>query len=231
MFIGHYGVGFALKKADKNISLGLLLFASQFVDIVWGLLLLSGIERVNIVPGITAANPLDFVYYPYTHSLAATVFWTASIYLVFRILPVKWGSSENRAAFVMAAAVVSHFFLDLLVHIPDLPLLGDDSYKLGFGLWNHPMLAYVVEGCIFLAGVWMYLKCTTGKTFAGKYGIIIFAGFLLVLNLLNLFAPPPPSPTVLAAFGLGYHVLFSGVAYWIDNKRIHKPQRRKDAKV
>ncbi len=219
MFIGHYGVGLALKRADKNISLGLLFLAVQFVDIIWSIFVILGIEKVNIVPGITAANPLEFVYYPFTHSLVASFLWAGAIYVIFRLTPAKSGSKKSRVALIMGSAVLSHFFLDVIVHRPDLPLFGSDSYKIGLGLWNYVFASYIVEGLIFLGGLWIYLKSTTGATFVGKYGMIIFAVFLLMVNMLNLFGSPPPNPQVLAVFGLMYYLLFAGIAFWLDRKR------------
>lgn len=219
MFIGHYGVGLALKKADKTIPLELLFLATQFVDILWAFFILLGIEKAEIVPGITAANPLDLVYYPYTHSLVASFLWAGVVYVAFRIVPVKSGSKKNQVALILGVAVLSHFFLDLLVHRPDLPLWSNDSYKIGLGLWNYVVLSQVVEALIFLGGLWIYLKSTRGTTFVGKYGMIIFAVVLLGLNTANLFAPPPPGPKSLAAFCLGYYFLFAGIAYVLDRKR------------
>ncbi len=219
MFIGHYGVGLALKKADRNISLGVLFLAVQFVDILWTIFVLLGIEQVKIIPGITAANPLDFVYYPYSHSLAASFLWAGVIYLLFRLLPAKSGSQKTKVAVIMAFAVSSHFLLDLLTHRPDLPLWFGNSIKVGLGLWNHTFLSYLLEGLIFLGGLWIYLKSTRGTSFSGKYGMTIFAAFLLILNLINLFGPPPPNTTILALFGLFYYLLFAGIAFWLDRQR------------
>ena len=227
MVIGHYGVSLALKTADKNISLGLLFLAAQFVDILWALFVLLGIEKIKIIPGITAANPFDFVSYPFTHSLVASFLWAGMVYVVFRLIPAKAGSQQGRVALVMGVAVLSHFFLDLIVHRPDLPLVGDDSYKMGFGLWNYVLASYIFEGLILLGGLWIYLRSTKGTTFCGKYGMSIFAVCLLVLNLsayhedvLDFFIPLPLTPEVLVGFVLGYYLLFAGIAFWLDQKRI-----------
>ena len=226
MGIGHYGVSFALKAADKNISLGLLFLAAQFVDILWLIFVLLGIERVNIVPGVTAANPFDFVFYPFTHSLVASFLWAGAVYVIFRFIPVQPASRQSRVALVMGAAVLSHFFLDLIVHRPDLPLASGDSYKIGFGLWNYVLAAYVLEGLLLLVGLWIYLQSTKGATLLGKYGMSIFAVCLLVANLsvyhedvLNFFMPLPLTPEIFASSALGYHFLFVGIAFWLDQKR------------
>jgi hypothetical protein len=141
-----------------------------------------GIEQVKIVPGITASNPLDLIYYPYSHSLVvASLLWAGAVYLVFCFVPINPEARKSRVALILGIVVFSHFVLDLLTHRPDLPLLGDHSPKIGLGLWNYVILSYIVEGLIFLGGLWLYLQSTTGTTFTGKYGMIIFAIFLLGL--------------------------------------------------
>lgn len=220
MFIGHYGVTLGLKRVDKTVSLGLLFLAVQFVDILWTVFVLLGIEKVAIAPGITAANPLDFVYYPFTHSLPASVAWAGLAYLALRIFPARTGSQKGRIALVIGVAVLSHFFLDLIVHRPDLPLgFSRNSVKVGLGLWNYTAAAYLVEAAIFLAGLWLYLKSTSGSTFAGKYGMVIFAALLLLFNLVNLFGPPPPNVTMIALSGFALYLILAAVAFWLDKKR------------
>jgi len=220
MFIGHYGVALVAKKVDKNISLGLLFFATQFVDILFFVLILMGIERMSIVPGITAANPLDFTYYPYSHSITASLLWAGLFFVVFKITSSISGSRNNRIALVVAAIVLSHFFLDVIVHRPDLPLFGDDSYKLGLGLWNYVISSSLAEILILAVGLWLYLKSTKGITFGGKYGMIIFAVFLVMMQMASLFMPPPPDIRGFAIFGLVYQLMMVGVVSWLDRKRI-----------
>ena len=220
MFIGHYGVALGLKKVEKTVSLGLLFLAVQLVDILWTVLVLLGIEKVAIVPGVTAANPLNFVYYPFTHSLLMSVVWAGVVYLLFRYLPFKAGWQKGRVALIMGIAVLSHFFLDVLMHRPDLPLaFGSDSSKLGLGLWNYPAVSYLFEAVVFLVGVWIYLKSTSPVGVIGKYGMVVFAFLLLVFNMLNLFGPPPPNVQMVAASGLVFYLLLAGAAFWLDKKR------------
>ena len=59
MFLGHYGLALAAKRAAPRTSLGTLTFAAQFADELWPILLLMGLEHVRIVPGLMAANSLD----------------------------------------------------------------------------------------------------------------------------------------------------------------------------
>ena len=65
MFIGHYGIGLALKKVEPRLSLGLLIFGAIMLDILFGLFLLSGIEHAKIVPGATVVSPFEFYDYPH----------------------------------------------------------------------------------------------------------------------------------------------------------------------
>src|SRR5688500_9190459 len=141
MFVGHYGVSFAAKKADDSIPLWLLFIAVQWLDVVWAPLILLGIEKVRIVPGFTATNPLDLYYMPYTHSLVAALLWSATAFVVYRF---GWRHADRRGALVVAGAVFSHWVLDFIVHRPDLPLY-DNSAKVGLGLWNVPPVAFGLE--------------------------------------------------------------------------------------
>src|SRR5687768_12407655 len=125
MFVGHYGVSFAIKSLDKRIPLWLLFVAVQLVDVLWAIFVLTGIEKVRITPGITATNPLDLYYMPYTHSLVAGLFWSGVGFIGYKV--ARKGASY--AALFVALAVFSHWVLDLIVHRADLPLY-DDAYKL-----------------------------------------------------------------------------------------------------
>lgn len=220
MFIGHYGLALAAKRVEKNISMGLYFLAVQFVDIVWCVLVLLGIEKVNIAPGITAANPLEFVSYPFTHSLLGSIIWAGAIYILCRTIPMKGNLNRKKVSLFFGGLVLSHFMLDVVVHDPDLSLYGSDSPRVGLGLWNHVAVSYILESLIFLGGLYIYLKVTRGTTFAGKFGMIIFAAFLLSANAINLMGPPPPNVEMLAVSGLSMFLLFAGIAFWLDRKRI-----------
>ena len=116
MFIGHYGVALAAKKFEPKLSLGWTFAAAQVVDILWTIFVLTGLEQVEIHPGHTAASPLNFVSYPYSHSLLMAVVWSAAVYGIARL---AWSA---RAALILGAVALSHWFLDVPVHLPDLPL-------------------------------------------------------------------------------------------------------------
>ncbi|HEX3534507.1 MAG TPA: hypothetical protein VHT23_09825 [Gemmatimonadaceae bacterium] len=213
MFIGHYGVAFAAKRATPGASLGALTFAAQFLDELWPILLLLGVEHVRIVPGLMAANPLDFTYYPFSHSLVMAIVWGG---LVGGICYLR--GHRGRAAFVMAMLVVSHWFLDLVMHRPDLPLWpGPSSPKFGWGLWNSVAGSYAIEFAIYGIGIWLYVSGTRALDKIGSWGlwtyIIVLAAIFVASN-----GPPPPSEHVLAWTALAIW-LFVPWAWWVDKHR------------
>ena len=216
MYVGHYAASLALKRVEKRASLGVLFLAVQFVDIVFFPLVLLGIERLNIVENFTQSTHFELEYMPYTHSLVAFLIWSGLAYALFRWVIVK----SRSIALVVALAVMSHWLLDVIVHTPDLPLWNDASLKLGLGLWNNAVATYVLEAAILLAGLWLYLRSTEATTRTGKYGMAIFVGLLLLINIVNIFGPlQGDSKVVLAATALISYLLFAAIAFWLDTKR------------
>jgi len=218
MFAGHYGISFLVKKSEPTLPLWTLFLAVQFLDVLWAVFVLLGIEHYRIVPGITASLPLDLYYMPYTHSLVASVVWSAVVFVLCRwVIPVS-AFRNNRAAFLLALAVFSHWMLDLVVHRPDLPLY-DDAYKLGLGLWNYPRTALGLEAALFFGAMCVYLRSTTATSFAGRYGMIFFGLVILTLHCLLFWGPLPSSPTQGAAeLGALYFILSVG-AFWLERSR------------
>lgn len=216
MFVGHYAASLALKKFEKRASLGVLFLAVQFVDILLFPLVLLGIERINIIENFTASTHFELEYMPYTHGLVGSLFWAVAAYALFRWVFVK----QHTVALVIALAVFSHWVLDLLVHTPDLPLWNDASMKLGFGLWNNAVAAYVLEATLLLGGLWLYLRSTSASTATGKYGMGVFVVFLLLVNITNIFGPlQTDSKVVLSVSALAAYLLFAAIAFWLDGKR------------
>src|SRR6266852_5118348 len=162
MFVGHYGVSFAAKKAEPSIPLWVLFIAVQLLDVLWAPFVLLGIEKVRIVPGITASNPLDLYYMPYTHSLVAAIGWSVAAFLAYRLAVPN---PSPRAASIVSVAVFSHWVLDLLVHRPDLPLY-DNSAKVGLGLWNVPAIALGLEAALLFGGMWLYFRLGRARRMA-----------------------------------------------------------------
>ena len=216
MFVGHYAASHALKSIEKKASLGLLFLAVQFIDILFFPFVLMGIERINIIENFTQSTHFELEYMPFTHSLLAVFLWAGIIYAFYRFY-----TSKNRSlAMMLGIAVLSHWFLDLIVHTPDLPLWSDTSPKLGFGLWNNAVATYVLEASLLIIGLWLYFRATTATSRIGKIGMIILVVVLLLINAANLFGPPFGSSEMsLAASALAMYFLFAAAAHWLDRKR------------
>ena len=214
MFIGHFGVGFAAKKVVKKTSLGTLFLASQFVDLLWPILLILGIEKVEINPVNTGLTPLNFVYYPFSHSLLAAIVWAFIFGLIYYLIKKDLGS-----AIWCGLLVPSHWILDLIVHRPDLPLFpGHSSPMLGLGLWSSVYGTIIIEVGIFLVGVYLYSKTTEPKNKTGSISLWILVIFLLLVYFMNIFGPPPNSIDAIGYVGLSQFILIAW-GYWIDKNR------------
>lgn len=217
MFVGHYAASLALKKYEKRASLGMLFLAVQFVDILFFPFVLLGIERINIIERYTPSTHFQLEYMPFTHSLLASLLWAGITYAFFRWAIVK----IHGVALVMAIAVFSHWVIDLVVHTPDLPLWSDSSVKFGLGLWNNAFVAYLLEAALLLGALWLYLRSTTASTKTGKYGMGVFVGFMLLMNIGNIFGPlQTDSKVVMSVSALSAYFLFAAIAFWLDKKRV-----------
>ena len=222
MFIGHYGIAFALKRYASKTSLGILFIATQLADIVFFVLVTLGLEHLRIIPGFTEANPFDLYDYPITHSLLGAFAWSVVTYLVVRFIPLKsLGDSpyRQRLALVLSAAVFSHFILDLIVHTPDLLLVPGFAIRVGLGLWNSLIASVAIELAILLVGCWIYLRSTPrGAGLVGKYGMYVFMIVLAIITVVTPFMTFPSVLTVVIASELLY-VSFTLIAWWLDKKR------------
>ena len=217
MFVGHYGPSFAIKAIRPAIPPWVVFVAVQLVDVVWAVLVLLGIEKVRIVPGITASNPLDLYYMPYTHSLVAAILWAVAAIVLCK--PLRGVRNWSAAAWI-GAAVFSHWILDWLVHRPDLPLY-DDSMKVGLGIWNYPAIAFSLEALLLIAGMIMYLMRTTAINAIGRFGPPAFGILMLAIQAYVFFGPPPTSPDAAARTALVAYIVFAAVAQWLDLQRTH----------
>ena len=214
MFIGHFGVGFAAKKVIPKTSLGTLLLASQFIDLLWPFFLIFGIERVAIDPGNTAFTPLNFIYYPFSHSLLGVVIWALIFGAVYYFI-----KKDLKTSLILGILVLSHWILDFISHRPDLPLfLGSDSLLVGLGLWNSIIATVIIESMIFIAGVYLYFAATKAKNKVGTYSLWSLLIFFTIIYLSNLFGPPPGSAEAVGYVSLAQWLLIAW-AYWIDRNR------------
>ena len=213
MFLGHYGVAFAARRAAPRTSLGTTIFAAQWLDELWPILLLAGVERVRIVPGLMAANSLDFVHYPISHSLLTALGWAVLIGVVYFAVR-RYG----RGAWIVGASVVSHWLLDAPMHRPDLPLWPGSTTLVGMGLWNSVALTIVVELTLFAIGLAIYLRTTRARDRVGKWGLWAMVALLLVFFLGGTSGAPPPNERSLAMVTLGLW-LFVPWGAWVDRHR------------
>jgi len=210
MFVGHYGPAFAMKGAQKNIPLWVLFIAVQWMDVVWSALVSLGVERFRIVPGYTASNSIDLYYMPYTHSLPGSL----ALSIIFgAIVAAFFRQDRARVFLIVALAVFSHWILDLIVHVPDLPLW-DNSHKVGLGLWNYRWAELALEFGILIAGAAYYARAVPSAQPRGNLALWIFVLVLIVIHILSGLAPATAGGTAgfaAAAFTL-YAVLALGAA-------------------
>jgi hypothetical protein len=213
MFIGHFAVGFAAKKLAPRTSVAVLLAATQLLDLLWPVFVLLGWENVRINPGNTRFTPLDFISYPWSHSLLMSVVWATAFALVYYLV-----SRESSGTIVFWGCVVSHWVLDWITHRPDMPLYPGGP-RLGLGLWNSVAGTMIVELVMFTAGLWIYVRTTKASDRIGKFAFAAYAALLLVLYLGNAFGPPPPGVKAVAATGIAAALILIPWAWWFDRHR------------
>lgn len=222
MFVGHTAVALAAKRAAPEVSLGWLVAAATWLDLVWPAFLLAGIESVEIDPGNTVLTPLAFTYYPWTHSLVMVLVWSAAAAALGAV-----ASGRRGPGLLLGGLVLSHWVLDAIVHRADLPLWPGVSPKFGLGLWNSLLGTVVVEGGLLAAGLWIYLRTTRARNAAGLYVFWAFIVVQIAIWIANFAAPPPPDERSLASFALAGWLLPLW-AWWADRNRDVVPQRGSD---
>ena len=213
MFLGHVAVGLAAKKVAPKTSLLWLVAAPGLLDLLWPVFLALGLEEVRIAPGITAVTPLDFVSYPWSHSLVMTLAWSSLAAAAYFV-----STHYAAGALAIALGVTSHWVLDWVSHRPDMPLAPWSGTKAGLGLWNSVPATLAVEGLLFGAGIWLYSRTTEARDAKGRWILASFVAFLAVVYVANVFGPPPPSVRALTAvsFTLFLIPLWAG---WFDRHR------------
>lgn len=212
MFVGHFAVAFAAKRAAPTVSLGTWFIACELVDLLWPVFLLLGIETVRIVPGITAFTPLDLEYYPWTHSLLMCAVWAIGVAALY------W-ARQRVAAMLLGVVVLSHWFLDAIVHRPDLPLAPGSDVKIGFGLWNSVPGTLVLELGLFAVGLGLYIGGSQALDRIGRVGLWALVVLLLAAYAGAAFGPPPPSVAAIAWAGLLGGATTAVLGYWVDAHR------------
>ena len=220
MFVGHYAIGLAAKRFAPRSSLGILIAAPIFLDLIWPVLVLIGWEHVSIVDSPNPFLRLQFDSYPISHGLVAAIGWAtlfASIYFgVARYLA---------GAIAVWVGVISHWLMDYVMHWPGLPLQAGSSRLLGLGLWNRRWIAVAVELTLLAVGVAIYLFQTRAKDKLGSYGFWAFVAAIVALYGVVVFGPAPSSVNKLAIGALS-SLLFVPFAWWFDR---HREGRHGDA--
>jgi hypothetical protein len=217
MFVGHFAPAFVAAAHPKSPNLPTLFVAGQLVD--WGFFVfaLAGIERLRIVPGYTAMNNMDLYDMPYTHSLAGSLVWAAGFALLIWLWKRNW-----TGALIGGVVVLSHWFLDLLVHAPDLTLVGGTK-KLGLGLWNHPGLEMALEAGMVGVSAALYLRATWPTRGGSRFAVPVLFLLLAVVQAWNWFGPQPTEVSAeLPLSALIAFALFTGLAAWAARGRQHK---------
>lgn len=214
MFIGHFAVGFASKRAAPRASLGALLAAPLLADLLWPLFLLLGWERVQLhSSGDTPFLSLTFDHYPWSHSLLMDAVWALAFGgLYYAITRYRTG------ALVIAGGVLSHWVLDAISHIPDMPLAPWGGGDVGLGLWRSTAGTIVVESVMFVAGVWLYMRTTRARDGVGRWAWWALVALLALLYVVSLFSGNPPTTRALAVAALAGW-LFPLWAWWLDRHR------------
>jgi hypothetical protein len=203
MFIGHFAPAMVAATNPKAPSLPVLFVAAQFVDWLFFGFLLTGTEAMRFRDGISVMNPMDLYHMPFTHSLLGS----AGFAIVFAAL--FWVVTRNcGGAFIAGLVVLSHWFLDLFVHVPDLTLAGGEP-KLGLGLWNYPAVEMPLELILTFGALWLYARARQPK----PVPLMTLAAVMLVLQAVNWFGPVEPEVTIgtslLAFFAFGLITLAS----------------------
>ena len=213
MFIGHYAAAFAGKYFDRRPSLGTMFLAVQWLDLIWPVFVLAGIEKFSIDAGNTVLTPLDFVYYPWSHSMLMAIGWASLFGIVYFIK-----TRNNKGAILLFVLVFSHWILDWITHRPDLQFTPFSESRTGLGLWNHKWLEIIIETSFFILAVFLYATLRRTEKKHGNLSLFIFAGFLLLIHFMNIFGPAPTDIRMVNWSAFAQWILVAW-GYWIDRKK------------
>ena len=217
MFLGHYGVAFALKRAEPKLSLGTLFLAVQLADLLWGVFLLLGWEHAAIVPE-NPIIPLEFTDYPISHGLLGLGVWSVVAAALYYSWPTRDTTRHWQASVLVGLAVLTHFPLDFLFHVRDLPLVGNDSIKVGLGLWNHPKAAMMIELLTLGGGVAVYVALRSVRHPVRPVRLVALVLILLATYLASQYGPPPPTITTLGTTDVLLLLGLAAFASWADRR-------------
>src|SRR6266446_3416949 len=216
MFVGHYSVAFAAKSERNRIPLWVLFIAVQFLDYVWATLVLLGIEKLRVIKGFGAGSMLASYFHPYSHSLIAAILWSVLAAIAYYAIGRRHACHySTSAALIVGAAVFSHWILDLIAHPPDLAIY-DNTWKVGFGLWNYRGPEFALEIVLLGAGIMLYLTRNAMPAIR-KGAVIAFGVALVVIQIGDTYAPRNPLTDKATAMGVWlFYTLFVVVAFLIE---------------
>jgi hypothetical protein len=209
MGVGHLAAGLMLKKVEPRINLGVLFFATLLLDFLLGIFYWIGIEKAVVPQNYGQLHYLTFSF-TFSHGLVTAIFWSL---LTFALAV----SQENkRVGLILGVAVFSHFILDFIVHVPELPVTGPNSYKLGLGLWNHMAIALTIEIFLVLIGLVLYFSGLRQKTFRNTYGVLILMIVFSILTVLGMSSSAPPNLNAVAVSWIAAPLVFAGLGFWLN---------------
>jgi hypothetical protein len=216
MFVGHYSVAFAAKSEKNKIPLWVLFVAVQFLDYIWAMLVLLGIEKLRVIKGFTAGSMLDSYFHPYSHSLFTAILWSVVAAIAYKTVCSRHGCLHTKyAALIVGLAVFSHWVLDLIAHPRDLAIY-DNTWKVGFGLWNYRDPEFALEIALLAIGIMLYLKRNVMPAIR-KTAVIAFGVALLVIQVGDTYVPRNPLTDKATAMGVWiFYTLFVVVAFLIE---------------
>ena len=227
MFVGHYSVAFACRTERNKIPLWVLFIVVQFLDYIWATLVLLEIEKLRVVKGFTAGSMLDSYFHPYSHSLITAVIWSAVAAFIYKTVCSRYRRHYNNSApLIIGLAVLSHWILDLIAHPRDLAIY-DNTWKVGFGLWNYRDPEFALEVALLAGGIALYLARNVMPA-VRKGAVIAFGIALVIVQIGDTYVPRTPLTDKRTVMGVWiFYTLFVLIAFAVEKvgcrKRINTP--------
>lgn len=215
MGIGHVAVALGASRAAPRLNVGWLVFAAVLADFLLGIFAALGIEHATIPVDYAHKHYLLFTF-PYSHGLLALLLW-ATIFGF--LLSRAYGLESTRVGLVAGLVVLSHFLLDGLVHVAGLPLVGENSPKLGLALWNDMPVELGLETVMALLGLALYWKLA-GTSSISRYGMAVFIVLFTAMTWSQLALTSPPKTQELIVSWLVAPLVLSAIVYGLDWKRV-----------
>jgi|SRR5579859_6748 len=216
MGIGHVAVALGASRAVPRVNVGWFVLAALLSDFLLGIFAALGLEHSTAPPDYAHRHYLLFTF-PYSHGLVPLLLWAA----IFGLLIAGLYRFDFKRVWLVAALVVlSHFILDGIVHVAGLPIAGEDSPKLGLGLWNHMPLELSLETLMAVIGVAIYWRVAGAGTSAlSRYGMSVFVALVTAMTWTQLGLTVPPPDRQLTVSWIAVPLVFAAIAYGFDRRR------------